>query len=151
MYVLKPESEFHNYRIVRLLGQGGMGKVYEAVEKVVERRVALKIIINDPEASGRDELVKRFVNEAKALAQISNENVVSRHGVGEAEGAHFIAMELVEGLSLREMLNRYVLSAEEASLIGIQLLRGLSALHNINIIHRDLSPPNIIVKYNGVV
>jgi serine/threonine protein kinase len=136
------------FTIGRPIGSGGMGEVYEAVEEKTERRVALKVLRS---GSGPDDTAARFVSEAKALGRVNNENVVGLFAIGEAEGHQFIAMEYVDGVTVKDLLSQFVFSADEAVLLMIQLLRGLSALHGQSIVHRDLKPNNLILKSNGVL
>lgn len=125
-----------------------MGEVYEAIESQTNRRVALKVI---QQKTDKNEEILRFLNEAQALGQVTHANVVTMFNVGQHDGFHFIAMEFVEGISLRDLVNQFVLSAKEATSLATQLLKGLSALHQQNIIHRDLSPRNIIIRPNGML
>ncbi len=127
-----------------------MGEVYEAVETPINRRVALKVILQKDEADLNEEVL-RFLNEAKALGRVTHTQVVTLFNVGQHDGYHFIAMEFVEGISLRDLMKQFVLSGKEATSLAAQMLSGLSALHEQNIIHRDLSPRNILVRPNGMI
>ncbi len=148
--LLQPGAIFHNYTITRLVGRGGMGEVYEASETNIGRKVALKVIPNRTDAEGMA-AIQRFLVEAQTLALVSHPNVVTLFNMGQHDNLHYIAMEFVEGISLRGLLNSYVLSAQEAATLGVQILQGLEAFHQQNIIHRDISPRNIIVRPNGTI
>ena len=141
------------YRIVRLIGAGGMGEVYEAFEEALHRRVAVKLLIDAQGANGSVEVgndsIARFLQEARTLAQINHPNIVSIYSVNKTAEQQFIAMEYVEGMNMRDFLDRYVLSADEAIPLFAQVLDGLKVLHENNIIHRDLKPANLIVRPDG--
>jgi tetratricopeptide (TPR) repeat protein len=143
----------HNqYRIVRKLGEGGYGAVYEAKDVHLERRVAIKIMLQ-ARAQSR-EYVAKFLREARTAAQLTHPNVVAVHGVGFDRdlGVHFLAMEFVEGRTLHDILQeRGPLPAEEACNFIIQSCRGLQAAHERNIIHRDIKPGNLMLTPGGVV
>ncbi len=132
------------YKIVERIGGGGMGVVWKANDLVLDRYVALKIL--RPEMSEDDDFVQRFRREAKAAASLSHPNIVSIYDVGEDQGLHFIVMELVEGETLRDKLNREGrLDPEEALRIAGQICLGLAHAHNNQIIHRDIKPQNILL------
>ncbi len=136
------------YKIVERLGGGGMGVVWRANDLVLDRHVALKVL--RPEMSEDDDFVQRFRREAKAAASLSHPNVVSIYDVGEDQGLHFIVMELVEGETLRDKLNREGrLDPAEALDIAAQICRGLAHAHNNQIIHRDIKPQNILLTDLG--
>ena len=138
------------YKIVERIGSGGMGVVWKANDLVLDRYVALKIL--RPEMSEDDDFVSRFRREAKAAASLSHPNIVSIYDVGEDQGLHFIVMELVEGETLRDRLNREGrLQPEEALNIAAQICLGLAHAHDNNIIHRDIKPQNILLTEVGHV
>ncbi len=138
-------SRLGAYTIVRLIGEGGMGEVYEAHDDILHRQVALKII--SPQFSGAEEIIKRFMAEGKALARLNHHNVVGVYALGEENGIHYIAMEYVDGRSLYDVINsKGQLSVEEALRPFLQLLEGVKALHDSGIIHRDIKPKNIIIR-----
>ena len=132
------------YRIVRKLGSGGMANVYLAEDEELGRRVAIKIL-NDRYAN--DELfVERFRREAKSAAALSHPNIVSIYDRGEAEGTYYIAMEVIEGRSLKELiLTRGPLPPEVAIAYAHQILSALRFAHRHGIIHRDIKPHNILI------
>src|SRR5215216_6899587 len=138
------------YRIVRKLGAGGMADVYLAEDQELGRRVAIKIL-NDRHAAD-DSFIERFRREAKNAAGLSHPNIVSIYDRGEAEGTYYIAMEHVEGRTLKELL-----VARGPSPLGIaidytrQILSALRFAHRNGIVHRDIKPHNVIVDGEGRV
>jgi serine/threonine-protein kinase len=133
------------YRIVRKLGSGGMANVYLAEDEDLGRRVAIKIL-NDRYAND-DLFIERFRREAKSAAGLSHPNIVSIYDRGEAEGTYYIAMEVIEGRSLKELiLTRGALPVETAIGYAKQLLEALRFAHRHGIIHRDIKPHNVLVS-----
>jgi serine/threonine-protein kinase len=132
------------YRIIRRLGSGGMANVYLAEDDELGRRVAIKIL-NDRYAN--DELfVERFRREAKSAAGLSHPNIVSIYDRGEAEGTYYIAMEVIEGRSLKELIRTTgPLRPAQAIAYSRQILSALRFAHRNGIIHRDIKPHNILV------
>ena len=132
------------YRILRKLGSGGMANVYLAEDEVLGRRVAIKIL-NDRHA-GDDQFVERFRREAKNAASLSHPNIVSIYDRGEAEGTYYIAMEVIEGRSLKELiLTRGPLPIAQAVAYTLEMLEALRFAHRHGIIHRDIKPHNILI------
>ncbi|MEX0816115.1 MAG: Stk1 family PASTA domain-containing Ser/Thr kinase, partial [Gaiellales bacterium] len=132
------------YRIIRKLGSGGMANVYLAEDEELGRRVAIKIL-NDRYAN--DELfIERFRREAKSAAALSHPNIVSIYDRGEAEGTYYIAMEVIEGRSLKELiLTRGPLPITNALMFAREILDALRFAHRHGIIHRDIKPHNILI------
>jgi len=129
-----------------------MGEVYEAYEAKLHRRVALKIIAPlQPDEHDYEDLFRRFLQEARTLAQVNHPNIVTIYDIDREQGAQFIAMEYVAGLSLKQMLKEVSLSLEEAIPIFAQILEGLTCLHDNHIIHRDLKPHNILLRTDGQI
>jgi len=135
------------FRIVGVLGRGGMGVVYRAQDESLRRDVALKVL---PDA-GDGERRQRFLREARSAAGITHPNVAVVHQVGEDAGRVYIAMELVAGESLRERLQRGPLEPAIALDVASQIARGLAAAHERGIVHRDLKPENVMITPDGVV
>jgi eukaryotic-like serine/threonine-protein kinase len=132
------------YRILRKLGSGGMANVYLAEDEELGRRVAIKIL-NDRHASD-DQFVERFRREAKNAAGLSHPNIVSVYDRGEAEGTYYIAMEFLEGLSLKEQIvAEGPLPIGRAIEITRQILRALGFAHRRGIVHRDIKPHNVLL------
>ena len=138
------------FRIIRLLGRGGMGEVYCARDTRLERDVAIKLL--SPELSDDRVYRQRFENEARAASALNHAGVCTIHEVGEAEDARpFIAMELVEGTPLDERLKEGPLSLRETLDVAVQVADALDAAHAKGIVHRDIKPANISISERGRV
>jgi tetratricopeptide (TPR) repeat protein/predicted Ser/Thr protein kinase len=136
------------YEIVRLLGQGGMGAVYQAHDKELERQVAIKVIRAD--MASNPEILRRFKQELILARQITHKNVIRIFDLGQADGIKFITMEYIEGENLQVVLRRKKkLDPTEATNILAQVCRALEAAHNEGVIHRDLKPQNIMLDKTG--
>lgn len=138
------------YRIIALLGRGGMGEVYRATDLTLGQSVALKFL---PEEAARDQrLLERFHGEVRVARQISHPNICRVYDIGEAEGAPFISMEYVDGEDLASLLTRIGrLPADKAVEIARKICAGLAAAHDRGIVHRDLKPHNIMLNKRGEV
>ena len=138
------------YEILELLGQGGMGAVYKARDREVDRLVALKVI--RPELAGHPDVLRRFKQELILARQVTHKNVIRIFDLGEAEGAKFISMEYIDGRDLKSIRDeRGKFQPEEAAEIIEQVCRALDAAHAEGVIHRDLKPQNIMVDKHGRV
>jgi tetratricopeptide (TPR) repeat protein/predicted Ser/Thr protein kinase len=138
------------YEIVRLLGQGGMGAVYHARDRELEREVALKVIRSDMAAN--PEILRRFKQELILARQITHKNVIRIFDLGQADGIKFITMEYIAGEDLQGLLRRKKkLEPAEAATIMAQVCRALEAAHAEGVIHRDLKPQNIMLDKSGRV
>ncbi len=138
------------YRIIRQIGEGGMGLVYEAEHVTIEKRVALKVLRDD--FSGRPEVVQRFKQEAKSASRIGNDHIVDISDFGETpRGASYFVMELLNGEDLAEVLQREGhVDLERAIDLILQCCKALSAAHAKGIVHRDMKPENIfLVEKDG--
>jgi dienelactone hydrolase/predicted Ser/Thr protein kinase len=135
------------YRIIDEIGRGGMGVVYKAEDIRLQRSVALKFL--PPHLSESDELKERFLIEARAAAALSHPNICVIHEIGESEERPFIAMEYVEGETLRDRIKRGPLKPEEALDYAVQIAAGLGEAHGKGIIHRDIKSANIMVTKKG--
>lgn len=133
------------YELLRVLGAGGMGAVYEATHRAMGKRLAIKVL--SPHLSQDDKLVARFRREALAASRLDHENVVRVDDFGaDASGIFFIAMELVDGRGLGDELRAAgPMQPERVARIGVQLLRALEAAHANKVLHRDLKPQNVMV------
>jgi Tol biopolymer transport system component len=146
---LTPGTRLGPYEIVSALGAGGMGEVYRARDARLDRDVAIKIL---PEAFAADaERVARFQREAKVLASLNHPNIAIIYGLEQAEGAHALVMELVEGEDLAQRIARGAIPIDEALPIAKQIAEALEAAHEQGIMHRDLKPANIKVRPDGTV
>jgi serine/threonine protein kinase/Flp pilus assembly protein TadD len=138
------------YQILKVLGEGGMGAVYQARDREVDRTVAIKVI--RPELSGHPEILRRFKQELILARQVTHRNVVRIFDLNQAEGCRFITMEYVDGKDLSSIVReRKKLPVDEAVAIVRQALMGLEAAHNEGVVHRDLKPQNIMVDAAGRV
>jgi eukaryotic-like serine/threonine-protein kinase len=137
------------YKILLLLGRGGMAEVYLARDTRLGRKVALKLL---PVTFTRDEeRVRRFRQEARAASALNHPNILTIHEIGELDGIHFIATEFIEGETLRQHLNRKKLGFDEVLEIAIQVASALAAAHEEGIVHRDIKPENIMLRPDGYV
>ena len=133
------------YEVKRKLGEGGMGVVYEALDTKLDRVVAMKVLPS--KFNGLDELKSRFVREARAVAALSHENVIAVYDIGEEWGESYIAMEFVDGKSLRQILEKKKkFPPEEALKLAKQIADGLGAAHRAGIVHRDIKPENVMIS-----
>src|SRR6266568_346151 len=132
-----------HYRIVSLLGEGGMGKVYLAEDTKLHRKVSLKFLSTN--FTQDRERLRRFEQEARAISALNHPNTLTIHEINETDGRRFIATEYVEGQTLRERLNSG-LEISEALDIAIQVTSALVASHRVNIVHRDIKPENIMIR-----
>ena len=147
---LRPGDRVDPYELIQLIGAGGMGQVWVASEPRLGRRVALKFL--PPEFTRDTVRVARFEREARSASALNHPNVCHIYALGETEdGAHFIAMELVEGETLRERLRRAPLSVRGATTIAIQIAEAMVAAHQAGIVHRDLKPENVMLRSDGHV
>ena len=136
------------YEIIRLLGQGGMGAVYQAYDRELERQVGLKLIRSDMAAN--PEILKRFKQELILARQITHKNVIRIFDLGQSEGLKFITMEYIDGENLQALLrHKKKLGPAEAANIMAQVCRALEAAHAEGVIHRDLKPQNIMLDKSG--
>jgi eukaryotic-like serine/threonine-protein kinase len=141
-------QEISHYQVVSLLGAGGMGQVWLARDKQLERQVALKLL---PAAFTQDaERVRRFMQEAKAASSLNHPNIVTLHEIGESDVGRFLVMELVAGRTLREAM-REDHSLVDLLSIATQIAEALSAAHAAGITHRDIKPDNVMVRDDGYV
>ena len=142
-------SRLGPYEILAPLGAGGMGEVYRAKDGRLGRDVALKVL--PTEVAGDAGRRSRFAEEARAASALAHPNIVAVYDVGESDGSVWIAMELIEGRTVRELLVSGPLPARRALEIGTQVAEGLAAAHTAGIVHRDLKPENLILSRDGFV
>jgi len=138
-----------HYKILEKLGEGGMGVVYKAEDTKLRRTVALKFL--SPQALGTEDEKARFIHEAQAAAALNHPNICTIHEIDETEGQSFIAMEYIEGQSLKGIIESGPLKLEEAQNIAMQIAEGLHEAHRRQIVHRDIKPANIMITGEGRV
>ena len=149
---LAPEQiapHFPQLEILECLGRGGMGVVYKARQKTLNRFVALKLLA--PERVGDDRFAARFTREAQALAALNHPNIVTIHDFGQAGGFYYLLMEFVDGMNLRHLLRARKFTPEEALAIVPPLCDALQFAHEHGIVHRDIKPENILLDKMGRV
>jgi non-specific serine/threonine protein kinase len=142
-------TSFGNYEIVEKIGQGGMGEIFLALDRKLDRRVAVKIL-NEKFARHESNLA-RFVREAKTASALNHPNILVIHDIGQSDGTHYIVSEYIEGKTLRQLLNEKILNLPETLDIAVQILGALAAAHQANLIHRDIKPENIMIRPDGLV
>jgi serine/threonine-protein kinase len=146
---LEPGSKLGQYEILSSLGAGGMGEVYRARDTKLDRDVALKVLL---EAFTADpERLARFEREAKVLASLNHPNIGGIHGIEESGGVRALVLELIEGPTLAERIERGPVPLAEAIEIARQITEALEAAHEVGVIHRDLKPANIKLRDDGTV
>ncbi|MDT5120761.1 MAG: eukaryotic-like serine/threonine-protein kinase [Acidobacteriota bacterium] len=144
---LSPNTRLGRYQILSSLGAGGMGEVYLAEDTKLDRRIALKIL---PANVAQDaERMHRFVQEAKAAASLNHPNIAHIYEIGESDGTHFIAMEYIDGATLREKIHLEKTALGKLLKYLAQVADGLTKAHAAGIVHRDLKPDNIMVTPEG--
>src|SRR6202046_2810145 len=142
-------TKLGRYEILTSAGAGGMGEVYRARDARLNRDVAIKVL---PVAFASDpERMRRFQQEAQAVAALNHSNILAIHDFGEHEGSPYIVTEFLEGETLRVRLGAGALPVRKASEYAEQIARGLAAAHERGIVHRDLKPENIFVTRDGRV
>ena len=146
---LAPGTRIGHYDVTALLGEGGMGQVWQATDTQLNRQVALKIL---PDAFAADpDRLARFTREAQILASLNHPNIAAIYGIEEAEGTRALVLELVEGPTLADRIAKGPIPLDEALPIAKQIAEALEAAHEQGVIHRDLKPANVKVKADGTV
>nr|MBA2525885.1 serine/threonine protein kinase [Pyrinomonadaceae bacterium] len=140
-------TKFGRYEIRSQIGAGGMGEVYLAEDIKLNRKVALKILTVD--IASNAERMNRFVQEARAAAALNHPNIAHIYEIGEAENTNFIAMEFIEGETLREAIHRDKVDLRTLLKYLAQVADGLAKAHAAGIVHRDLKPDNIMISRDG--
>jgi len=147
--VLRPGTHVGPYEVLSLLGEGGMGEVYRARDTRLGRDVGVKVL--PAEFASDPERLRRFEQEARAVAALDHPNILAIHDVGSHEGAPFLVTELLEGESLRERLSGGAMPVRKAVETAVQIAQGLAAAHEKGIVHRDLKPANVFITKDGHV
>src|SRR2546430_1356774 len=141
------EESVGHYRIVELLGAGGMGEVYLALDTRMDRKVALKLL---PQYFTEDqERVRRFQQEARAALTLNHPNIVTIYEIGQADGTQFIATEFIEGETLRQRTAHASLKLGDCVDIASRVASALTAAHEAGIVHRDIKPENVMLRRDG--
>jgi DNA helicase-2/ATP-dependent DNA helicase PcrA len=141
------ETTIAHYRILEPIGAGGMGAVFKAYDKTLQRVVALKLL--PPEYLSQQDRRRRFFQEARAASALNHPHILTVYEVGEDDGKPYIAMEYVEGETLRQKIRARSLKFKETLDISIQIAEGLGKAHEAGIIHRDLKPENLMIRRDG--
>src|SRR5262245_53717910 len=144
---LTPGTQLGPYEITAKIGAGGMGEVYRARDTRLHRDVALKIL---PAIFTADPARRaRFVQEARAASALEHPHIAMIHDIGEADGVTYIAMELVRGHPLSDLVARRSLAPERGLRLAIEIAEALARAHDVGIVHRDLKPANVMVTIDG--
>src|SRR5215216_7684704 len=148
MRVIPAEAVAH-YRIIEPLGAGGMGAVYKAYDEKLHRVVALKML--PPEYTSHEDRRRRFLQEARAASILNHPHILTVYEFGEDGGRPYMAMEYIEGETLRQKIKARPLPTAEALGLAIQIADGLAKAHEAGVVHRDLKPENLMVSLDGYV
>ena len=138
-----------HYRVLSLVGEGGMGEVYLAEDTRLGRRVALKLL--SAAFTNDDDRMRRFMQEARAASALNHPNILTVHEIGRANGVDFIATEFIEGETLRPSMAKRRLKLTQALDVAAQVAGALAAAHAAGVVHRDIKPENIMVRPDGYV
>ena len=151
MSTLKSGDKIGKYRMVELIGHGGMASVYRGTDEVLNRSVAIKVL--HPHLESRQEAKERFRREAQAIAKISHPNIVEIYDYsGEDSSQSFIVTQLVSGGSLRELKEKEgEFPPEIAASVAVQVAEGLNVAHTSGVVHRDVKPENLLLDKDGTV
>ena len=148
MKELDPPTTLAHYRIVSKLGAGGMGEVYLAQDSRLDRKVAIKFL--SEEFSKDSNRLRRFIQEAKAASALNHPNILTVYEIGQADDKNYIATELIDGQTLRQLFKQYeAIPLNKVLTIVAQVCEALAAAHEAGIIHRDIKPENIMIRKDG--
>src|SRR5207253_10708809 len=143
---LAPQRRAGSFILLEKLGAGGVGEVWKARDHRLYRVVALKFIRQDSRTSTNE-----LLREARAASALNHPNIVTILEIGESDGGTYIAMEFVEGETLRSRLDKIGASPETAMEIAMQMAKGLAAAHENGIVHRDIKPENVMIRIDGLI
>ncbi|MEO6051539.1 MAG: protein kinase [Pyrinomonadaceae bacterium] len=146
---LEKGKRFGHYEIIRQIGSGGMGEVYLAKDKKLDRQVAVKIL--NEKFSREESSLQRFISEAKAASSLNHPNILVIYEIGEEDEVHYIVSEFIKGKTLRELLKSESLKLSVVLDIAIQTANALTAAHEARLVHRDIKPENIMIRPDGYV
>lgn len=139
-----------SYRVLSIIGRGGMGEVFKARHELLQREVALKRLHSD-RLDAQEEMRERFLREGRALARLRHHNIVAVHDLFERRGEMYMAMELVDGHDLGALIERGPLPLDVACIVGIEVAGALEAAHRMGIVHRDIKAGNVMLGRDGAV
>lgn len=149
MTQLEQDAAIDGFQVIRLLGRGGMGEVYLALDTKLGRKVALKLV--NPEQIGSGDAVERFLFEARATAAFNHPNIITVYAAGEYQGRPYVALEYLEGQDLRQRMLEGELGLREVMRIGRAIASALAEAHRHHLMHRDLKPDNVLIADDGLV
>src|SRR5690349_22228521 len=144
---LLANTTISHYRIVSKLGAGGMGEVYLAHDTKLDRKVALKVL--SEELAANPDRMRRFVQEAKSAAALNHPNIATVHEIGVSDNVNYIAMEFIDGATLREKIHQQQTDQRKLLRYLQHVAEGLAKAHAAGIVHRDLKPDNIMITRDG--
>ena len=142
-------QEIGSYKVLGLIGRGGMGEVYKAQDTRLDRTVALKLLV--PEAARGREAKQRLLREARATSALNHPNIVTIYSIEEAKDFDYIVMEYVDGDTLASRIDSQSLELTDVLEVGIQIAEALQAAHTIGVIHRDVKPSNVLITSGGQI
>ncbi len=143
-------ENFLRYKVLSLIGGGGMGDVYLAKDQQLERKVAIKVLRKKFSRQNKDAL-ERFILEARSASALNHPNIITIYEIGESEGSRYIASEYIEGTTLHDKLDSNSLALSEILNIAVQIAEALTAAHTAGIVHRDVKPENVMIREDGYV
>ena len=144
---LAPGTELGHYKLVRLIGAGGMGRVYQATDTRLDRTVAIKVLPSH--VASNPDVRARFEREARTISQLNHPHICTLYDVGQENGVDFLVMEYIEGETLAERLGKGALPLDQALQHGIEIADALDKAHRQGVVHRDLKPGNIMLTKSG--